>query len=45
MTQNIVDTQNVDCDDDLPPLCVECGERPAGLHGFCYECEGDTNDD
>lgn len=33
-----------DSDSELPPLCAECGEQLAGLHGFCYDCEGETND-
>lgn len=44
MDENVFDTYDVDSDEDLP-LCAECGKKPAGLHGFCYDCEGDTNDD
>lgn len=44
MDESFVGYDNVDSEDDLP-LCVECGEKLAGLHGFCYDCEGDTNDD
>ncbi|WP_263053316.1 hypothetical protein [Shewanella loihica] len=44
MAENVFDTYDVDSEEDQP-LCVECGEKLAGLHGFCYDCEGDTNDD
>lgn len=41
---NMVNADDGNSEVDLPPLCVECGEQLAGVHGFCFDCEGKTND-
>lgn len=45
MSGDIVNTDDDNSEAVLPPLCVECGEQLAGLHGCCFDCEGETNDD